>query len=452
MKNICTINTSFPAIENHISYTSDASLSDYDVIIFNPEFPYLSRIDFSSGDSCISIEGGRKLNSAIDHWSRELRNALLAGKTIFFLLNRKEIDSVAVSSTNPRKGSIQYQTSRVDNYQVLPSDVQLRNANGKRIGNIRSDFKGLFDAIGPILQYRVLVTSGLDRVICTTVDDSNLLGGTVAIKGGEGFLTLLPYFDFEGMTETIDSVKCWTDGALSQSRAIVSQLVSIDKSLRTQSEKTPVPAWLENSPKPQKIVIIEEAIVSIECNIAELEQLKIGEKSRKDDLLGYSALLYENGKALEVVIESSLKLLDYRAENYENGDVEIDHIIVSPNGFRMIGETEGKDSSAIGISKFRQLESNINEDFARDDTDLPAKGVLFGNGYRLIDPLERDVEFTEKCLVNAKRLGTALVPTADLYSVVLHILDNPEDNQFKEECRNAIETCAGGIVKFPSIG
>jgi len=115
----------------------------------------------------------------------------------------------------------------------------------------------------------------------------------------------------------------------------------------------------------------------------------------------------------------------------------------------MIGESEGKDNSAIDISKFRQLESNINEDFSRDDVNTPAKGVLFGNGFRLSKPDNRKDEFTSKCLTNAKRLGTALVRTTDLYHVVLHILDNPKDVAFKEKCREALETTAGGVVRFP---
>jgi hypothetical protein len=118
----------------------------------------------------------------------------------------------------------------------------------------------------------------------------------------------------------------------------------------------------------------------------------------------------------------------------------------------MIGESEGKDTSAIDISKFRQLETNINEDFSRDEVDVPAKGVLFGNGYRLIEPEKRQSSFTQKCLINAKRLGTALVRTSDLYRVVLHILNNPKDEKFKQKCREAIERTRGDIVEFPTPG
>ncbi len=117
----------------------------------------------------------------------------------------------------------------------------------------------------------------------------------------------------------------------------------------------------------------------------------------------------------------------------------------------MIGESEGKDTSAIDITKFRQLESNIGEDFERDEIEERAKGLLFGNGFRLTLPSERAPQFTQKSLANAKRLGSALVQTMDLYFVVIYLLDHPEDEAFKLACRTAIEETEGAIVKFPSL-
>lgn len=115
----------------------------------------------------------------------------------------------------------------------------------------------------------------------------------------------------------------------------------------------------------------------------------------------------------------------------------------------MIGESEGKDNNAIDISKFRQLETNIREDFEREEVDQHAKGLLFGNGFRLSVPSERAEQFTAKCLTNATRFGAALVRTADLYKVAVHLIDHPDDEYFKNACRAAIEDTVGGIVQLP---
>ncbi|BAQ44246.1 hypothetical protein [Methylobacterium aquaticum] len=110
-------------------------------------------------------------------------------------------------------------------------------------------------------------------------------------------------------------------------------------------------------------------------------------EAKKLDLLEFSHLLYETGKRLELAIEKALRLMGYNVETLRIGDLEIDHVIVGPSGIRMIGESEGKDNSAIDVTKFRQLESNIGEDLEREEITEPAKGVLFGNGFRLTPPL-----------------------------------------------------------------
>lgn len=281
----------------------------------------------------------------------------------------------------------------------------------------------------------------------TTVDGKNVVGGVLSIGGALGHLVLLPHFDLRD----INKGERWTDESISLSHRIVSQLLTIDRTLQSRAEGTPRPEWFANVDFPIEVNNLNENIGKIDDQISRLEQQKEQEIEKREELEKYTALLYENGKLLESCVERSLILLGYSVENYVDGDIEIDHIIIGPSGRRMIGESEGKDNTAIDISKFRQLESNINEDFSREETDVPAKGVLFGNGYRFIEPKKRPSSFTSKCLTNAKRLNTALVRTSDLYHVVLYILDNPTDKKFREKCREAIETTGGDIVEFPFL-
>src|SRR4029079_13473672 len=114
-----------------------------------------------------------------------------------------------------------------------------------------------------------------------------------------------------------------------------------------------------------------------------------------------------------------------------------------------IGEAEGKDSKPINIDKLRQLEMNIQEDLARDEVTEPARGALFGNGFRLQPLSERPSEFfTEKCLKAAARAGTALVRTPDLFFAAKYVRES-DDTEFARACRRAIFEQAGGVVTFP---
>jgi hypothetical protein len=450
MKSIVTVNCQLPTIEDYARYTSDQSLLDYDIVLFDPCFPYLERIHFGAGGSCISIEDAQTLNSALKHWRNELNEALKADKTIFFLLNRHETDSIAIGSNSPRKGEINYSTNIVSNYSVLPSDISVRNAKGRKYLASDPNFKGIREALKDIVEYQVIINSKVSRKTFVTKKGDNIVGAWLKLKDLPGHLVLLPYFDLSEMTEEIDETNVWTAKALKISNNVVRQLVAIDNSLKSETNATPKPNWLDRTMFPSQVATIDQKIEELEEQIAGIQKRIEQEREKKIKLLRYTNLIFENGNLLEDAIKCTLELIGYKVENFRVGDLEIDHIIVGPSKLRMIGEAEGKDTTAVNISKFRQLESNINEDFEREEVEEPAKGILFGNGFRLMQPDQRESQFTAKCLTNAKRLGTALIRTSDLYEVALHLLNHPSDAKFKAKCREAIESTKGDIVTFPA--
>jgi hypothetical protein len=450
MKSIVCVNTDIPTVENVLSYASDGSLRDYDVVVFDPELPWLSRIDFSGGGSCISIEGTAQLNKWMSHWSGELRVALAAGKTVFVVLSPYKDDQAAIGSTITSKNHRTYQTTGINNYSVIPGKLRVKNARGRGIVVKDSAYKGLYDAIKEIAEYRVVCEPAASIHSVFTAKDGTAVGGVMKFDEWPGSIVLLPCFDFDadGFTEPSDN-EAWTKKALKTGHTLVGQLLEIDRMLRGSAELTPPPGWLNAIEMPKVVGEIETVTAQIDAQIEKLRQQRREQVLQKSDVLEYSHLLYETGKPLERAIEKALRLLGYTVETLRIGDLEIDHVVVGPSGKRMVGESEGKDSSAIGISKFRQLESNIGEDFDRDEVDQPAKGLLFGNGFRLASPGERPEQFTAKSLTNAARLGSALIRTTDLYAVALHLLNHPDDEAFRNACRAAIEDTCGGIVIFP---
>jgi hypothetical protein len=148
--------------------------------------------------------------------------------------------------------------------------------------------------------------------------------------------------------------------------------------------------------------------------------------------------VFEAGKPLEHAVTKALKVLGYHAEGYDDGTLELDQVIISPEGDRYIGECEGKDNRAIDISKFRQLADAIHEDFVRDEVSNEAIGILFGNPHRLIKPSDRIDYFTKKCLDGAKRRSYALIKTPDLFNVIKYLLENKNEG-YQIKCREAIK-------------
>ena len=94
--------------------------------------------------------------------------------------------------------------------------------------------------------------------------------------------------------------------------------------------------------------------------------------------------------------------------------------------------------------------SFLNEDFQREEVEEKAFGLLFGNPQRLINPEDREFDFTDKCKRGAQREKIGLINTADLFDVARYLSEN-QDEPFKIVCRNIIKENLGQIIKFPPI-
>lgn len=463
MKSIVAVNTFIPTIDNHVDFHSDDSLIDYDIILFDLKYPswLLDRIHFSGGGSAIDLDSGRKLLSYIEHWKKEIQVALTAGKSVFVILNTRIEDTVATGSSSPRKNERLYSSVPISNYDVLPVTVRARNAKGRLFKLRDNRFHDIHKCLDKYLEYRVIVESEVRDTVFTTRDDKGILGGILNPGHLEGHLVLLPFFDppyeveeneeenEEYAEESDEENEDYSEEILEFSHALVSALIEMDRILLSSALETPKPNWLGQIELPEEVKNFDAEIQSIDNKISNLEERKSSIVRQRNELTEYQDLLFETGARLENAISKSLVLMGFKVENFREGDLEIDHVFSGSTGIRLIGEAEGRDRSAISISKFRQLESNVLEDLARDEIDEPAKPVLFGNGYRLEAPESRKMQFTEKCLKNAKRSGAALVQTTDLYQAVICILNNENDVDFRLKCQKAIEQTCGDLVMFP---
>ncbi|MBF0564706.1 MAG: hypothetical protein HQK89_05640 [Nitrospirae bacterium] len=270
-----------------------------------------------------------------------------------------------------------------------------------------------------------------------------------------GHLVLLPYlnYDHNKFTKykkgTGDAY--WTTEAIKFGDTLIASLVHIDKGLKENSGTTPRPLWINASnfiSKKEETVIIaidaeKRKLNEINATIDKLQIELTDERTLKD-------LLFEQGKPLENAVIKALKLLGYKAENYNDGELELDQVIESPEGHRYIGECEGKDEQDINITKLRQLMESMNADFNRDEVKEKAFGILFGNPQRLMPPKDRKLDFTKKCKTGAIRDKIALVKTADLFTVAKYIAES-NDQAFKEKCRKVIHDGLGDTVVFPGV-
>ena len=462
MKKVFSIEFETPCEEiEYVPFNSTISLLDADLIIFKPDisdFIWDSESNYM-GKPCLSDSRSFGLRERADHWRREIQDAFTAGKTIIIFLEK--IDEVYIatgekqSSGTGRNRATTRMVMPLNNYACIPISISPVNSIGTTmvLGKGSDIVKSYWADFGPLSQYRVRLEGEIKRPIITTKSGNKCVGALITGKQG-GHLLLLPYFSFEAKTYWRESTKSetgmvWTKDALILSRKFLSAVVEIDKALKARDERNPTPVWALSSHYvlPKEAELHEQAL-KVESEISKLQEQRnlIKERLQAEGLI--RNLLFEKGPALEMAIIEALRIMGFQANNYKDAESEFDAVFEAPEG-RFLGEAEGKDNAQVNIEKMRQLEMNIQEDFDRDDVEKHAKGVLFGNAFRLTDPSERNAYFTEKCVSAAKRGGIALVRTPDLFCACQYLAAR-NDADFALRCREAIFSAEGETVVFPS--
>lgn len=468
MKKISSIGINIPSnVENFIRLDSFSSLSECDIAIFSADFGETSYSSYSNssytgreeyeGKMLYNKESSAKMVEHSKHWNSEIKHFVSNGGTIFIILSKKD-DFFIYTGTKDISGTGRNQkvTNHVapfSNYNFFPfKEITFHSASGKSVypndsivADLHKNFKDLFT-------FETYIKSDkINLPTFTTKNKDRILGAS--LKLGNGFVVLIPNITFE-----IDSFvkynsktdkSTWTSEALKKGTIFINCLAEIDKTIRKSEEKTPKPSWVNNIDYNLSEAIKTEQLIKkkkdeIEKRKKEIEELNLlleEQSSIKD-------LLFESGKSLEAAVIKALHILGYNAENYDDGVLELDQIIVSPEGERFIGECEGKDNKDIDVSKFRQLLDGLNADFEKDNVTEKAFGLLFGNPQRLILPSERTLSFTQKCISGANREKIGLIRTPDLFRICKYILENGDQN-YAKKCRIAIIEQLGQMIIFP---
>jgi len=457
-KQIHTIGYEIPGYsKTYTDFGSSRSLMDADILLISPELfdPDGHWIDFSSGGGCYDLSASSRYEQQVSSLKKEIGDFLTSGKNVFLFLSEITSHTLATGVSHPRKGENSYSTRTGTNYDFLPISIgALTSASGKRIefsGN--SIFSDFYRTFKENLEYQ-LYAENLEKaqIIFTGKDNTKILGAVY--KVGNGHLITLPFLKYDedkflkykkGDKET----GYWTTEAIKFGKKLSECLVNIDQQLTQKSEKTPTLGWVKQEIfSTKKAQSIKRTIQKNKQKIEEIKSKNVQLCQQLSEEQVLRDLLFEQGKPLENAVIKALNILGYQAENYDDGELELDQVIVSPEKYRFVGECEGKDSKDINITKYRQLLESLSADFARDEVEEKAYGILFGNPQRLLDPNERTLDFTKKCKIGAGRDKIALVKTTDLFVVAKYLKEN-KNEKYKKACRNAIYNGLGKIVEFP---
>jgi hypothetical protein len=464
-KKIIVIGTSLPHDEvEFVALHAQDSLLDYDISVFNPDIASFYGgyggygHDSYLGKPSLNDTNSFELREKLSHWHQEILDAVRAGKTVFILLNELQDVYIATGeksfSGTGRNRQVTRHVTGASNYELVPGGINVINSKGTSMKLHGKDniLAAYWTDLESVSEYRVFVSGEGIRPLVITKTGNKTVGAYIKYKDAPGTLVLLPYINhrLEGfIRETRGRKEYWTDRAVQVGKQFISAIVGIDSILKEGQEFTPAPNWVaEEKYVLEKEQNIGNELLTLETKIGAIQKQKEQLQQTLARETELKRLLYDKGKPLEAAILKSLKLIGFEASQYHSSDSEFDVVFESAEG-RLIGEAEGKDNKPINIDKLRQLEMNIHEDYDRDEVKEIAKGVLFGNAYRLLPPENRDEFFTEKCITATKRNNTALIRTTDLFRVSKY-LSSTEDIEFAKNCRKAILESVG-VVVFPDI-
>lgn len=460
-RRIFSVGVEIPGDEaENVNFLSPQSLLDADIVLFSPEVPYIYERDTYQGKPCLSDDASFRAKNAIAHWRRELDAALKAGKLVVVFLQAPQVVFAATGQVdysgtgrNARKTRI---VGELSSYEALPVTWKVRAASGTemRLAKGAAFFSGFWAQFSGEMEYELYLDGVTAEPLLTTRAGERLVGAYLTV--GAGTLVAVPpiSFDADDFTyvegEGYQQKTFWTEKAIGFAKKFISALCAVDDQLSSEVKLTPPPEWAQSNAYEMPAEIgLRERILSINAEISVLDQQKNDLEESLVQESAMRALLYEQGKQLEKAVLRALKCFGFEATNHSEGESEFDAVFASDEG-RFLGEVEGRDNKAVNIDKFSQLERNLSEDFQRDEIDEYAKGVLFGNAYRLLPPNERSPPFTTKCESAAKRLGVALVSTPDMFEPARYLTAN-NDPDYAALCRKAIHDAKGELVVFPPI-
>jgi hypothetical protein len=206
-------------------------------------------------------------------------------------------------------------------------------------------------------------------------------------------------------------------------------------------EETTPPSWVSD----YKVFLpnlsdLEGETEKLHNKISELHERLNNIEQQKAEQQKYLKLLYEQGKfQLEPVVRDAFSLFGFTVKEAEPSD----GLLESNEGTALL-EVEGKDNTQISRDKYRQLLDHVDDD--ERQTGQLKKGILVGNGFRLIDPKERDKQFTRSAMEAASGSHFCLIPTDTLFNLVCKVLTDPDNEGMKSKIRKQILSTDGLFV------
>ncbi len=428
-------------------FSSNQSLSAYDIIIFSPRIFNLYNVDFY-----------------MRHWQSELNKASRKHKLMVYIVP----ENIYINDASNKLFNV---------LSIIPCFISLgtRATIGSDIISSNSSLKNVFDNFCKIFEHNlnykyIFEISREDKNIEKILEtkDGDILGvywkneNSIMIQGVEPNL-LFAYKPQESLEKSEglvksrynDELKVYTT-SLELARKFKSFLIKLYNVLCQKQQIEEVPDWIKNDTLFDLIEEkkIDAEIIENQNRIEELLELNSSKEREKNIILSLKDLLFATDKQLEDAVNYALEIIGFKPKQFvsKNGDLQIDTFIEYEN-IKIVGETKGVNKSADNHN-INQLTGNRDQYFSEEcleNENIP-KAILFVNSFREQPLKNRNKQdaVTPKVLKLAEASSVSIVWTPDLFFVAQYI-KNTEDEVFAQTCRKVIIDNKHGFVDFPKI-
>lgn len=418
MINIVTIN--YKLNGDHVTNTTisgNETLLDADLVIYN-SFGINEHMNLNRQGSSLPLSYAKPFAARYEEMNTLLKN----GKIIIAFLspvNVLFVDRKPITSYDPLTINVNFLTENLKSGKG--------NSNAISLGNQKSPIASYFNAFKNELEYSAYLDINPNYEDPFFILNRSNRPVAFSIKRENGIIIFLPPPKYN-----VDNPK------------LLGVLIGLAKKFFGSNEITQPPDWVSSFTLNGE-ESINAKIHELTRNINVLTETKQSAEKELESITKFKALLYEQGPQLEAIVIEAFNVLGFQAQNRKLQDLEHDVVFESSEG-RGIAEVEGKDNDLINIQKFDQLNRAVDEDF--ELTGNYPQGVLIGNHYRLTEPSLRKEPFSEKVHIVAKKKTFGLLTTIELYHAVQRVLQNPNDEVYKSECRSKILNTTGEIIKL----
>lgn len=319
-------------------------------------------------------------------------------------------------------------------YNWLPSTSLRRYhpdnivAGDGEVGRVETShpFARFFSAFADQLQYKVFFNRKF------AIDHPNIKIIAEARSGEPVAVEIYPYDTKSGRVIFVPPISEFDVSDRTKAAGVIQDCIVASIDVDTSESE---PKWVKKYQMPG-LAALNDAVATIEQQIQESELALAKAEEARDEVAHYKKLLWTTGThQLEPVVREALSLFGFNV--VKEGDRDA---VLFFDGIKLaIAEVEGP-TGAVDVDKYRQLLGYVQDEFV--ETGVLLKGILIGNGFRLLEPGTRKVQFTEKCIEGAEQQKYCLLDTNQLFEATKAILSDPSE-ELKSHIRHDILNTSG---------